>query len=162
MHVPQRGDEEATDLERHLVRHDRRPRRPWLARSPRRRSPPGAGAGSGGRPQVHETDGAESSQEKSCEKSRQDARQENRQTESPDSSEKDGQQGKESCGEEARQKETEEITKKMKKLNVGIVGYGFMGRAHSNAYRKVNNFFDLQYQPVLKAVCARSAGNAKA
>jgi len=50
----------------------------------------------------------------------------------------------------------------MKKLNVGIVGYGFMGRAHSNAYRKVNNFFDLQYQPVLKAVCARSAGNAKA
>ena len=50
----------------------------------------------------------------------------------------------------------------MKKLNVGIVGYGFMGRAHSNAYRKVNNFFDLKYQPVLKAACARSAGNAKA
>src|SRR6266699_3452218 len=50
----------------------------------------------------------------------------------------------------------------MKKLNVGIVGYGFMGRAHSNAYRKVNNFFDLKYQPVLKAACARSADNAKA
>src|SRR6266480_2967591 len=50
----------------------------------------------------------------------------------------------------------------MKKLNIGIVGYGFMGRAHSNAYRKVNNFFDLNYQPVLKAVCARSADNAKA
>src|SRR6266542_3793237 len=50
----------------------------------------------------------------------------------------------------------------MKKLNVGIIGYGFMGRAHSNAYRKVNNFFDLDYQPVLKAVCARSAENAKA
>jgi len=50
----------------------------------------------------------------------------------------------------------------MKKLNVGIIGYGFMGRAHSNAYRKVNNFFDLKYQPVLKAVCARSADNAKA
>src|SRR5438128_3443440 len=49
----------------------------------------------------------------------------------------------------------------MKKLNVGIVGYGFMGRAHSNAYRKVNNFFDLNYQPVLKAACARSADNAK-
>ena len=41
-------------------------------------------------------------------------------------------------------------------LNVGMIGYGFMGRAHSNAYRKVNNFFDLEYQPVLKAVCARS------
>src|SRR5256885_2621825 len=50
----------------------------------------------------------------------------------------------------------------MKKLNVGIVGYGFMGRAHSNAYRKVNNFFDLKYQPALKAACARSANNAKA
>ena len=50
----------------------------------------------------------------------------------------------------------------MKKLNVGLIGYGFMGRTHSNAFRKVNNFFDLQYQPVLKAVCARSAENAKA
>ena len=50
----------------------------------------------------------------------------------------------------------------MKKLNVGIIGYGFMGRAHSNAYRKVNNFFDLKYQPILKAACARSADNAKA
>ena len=37
-----------------------------------------------------------------------------------------------------------------------------MGRAHSNAYRKVNNFFDLEYQPVLKAVCARSAEKLQA
>ena len=43
----------------------------------------------------------------------------------------------------------------MKKLNIGLIGYGFMGRAHSNAFRKVSNFFDLDYQPVLKAVCAR-------
>src|SRR5213083_518829 len=50
----------------------------------------------------------------------------------------------------------------MKKLNIGIIGYGFMGRAHSNAYLKVNHFFDLTYQPVLKAACARSADNAKA
>src|SRR5213592_2335520 len=50
----------------------------------------------------------------------------------------------------------------MKKLNIGIVGYGFMGRAHSNAYRKVNNFFDLKHRPVLKAACARSADNARA
>lgn len=49
----------------------------------------------------------------------------------------------------------------MKKLNVGLIGYGFMGRTHSNAYRKVNNFFDLDYQPVLKAVCARDAGKAR-
>jgi len=42
-----------------------------------------------------------------------------------------------------------------KTLNIGMLGYGFMGRAHSNAYRKVNQFFDLEYQPVLKACCAR-------
>ncbi len=44
-----------------------------------------------------------------------------------------------------------------KPLNVGMIGYGFMGRAHSNAYRKVNNFFDLQHRVVLKAACARDA-----
>ncbi len=44
----------------------------------------------------------------------------------------------------------------MKNLNIGLIGYGFMGRAHSNAYRKVNQFFDLDHQPVLKAICARS------
>src|SRR5438309_2277774 len=49
----------------------------------------------------------------------------------------------------------------MKKLNIGMIGYGFMGRAHSNAYRKVSNFFDLEYQPVLKAACARDAGKVK-
>ena len=40
-------------------------------------------------------------------------------------------------------------------LNVGLIGYGFMGRAHSNAYCKVNHFFDLETRPVLKAACAR-------
>jgi predicted dehydrogenase len=50
----------------------------------------------------------------------------------------------------------------MKPLNIGLIGYGFMGRAHSNAYRKVSNFFDLEYQPVLKAICARNADNAAA
>ncbi|HYV30393.1 MAG TPA: Gfo/Idh/MocA family oxidoreductase, partial [Candidatus Binatia bacterium] len=49
-----------------------------------------------------------------------------------------------------------------KKLNVGLIGYGFMGRTHSNAFGKVNQFFDLEYQPVLKAVCGRDAGKAKA
>ncbi|HTM47896.1 MAG TPA: Gfo/Idh/MocA family oxidoreductase [Bryobacteraceae bacterium] len=53
------------------------------------------------------------------------------------------------------------MTKK-KKLNVGLVGYGFMGRTHSNAFGKVNTFFDLDYQPVLKAVCARDEGKVKA
>src|SRR5207245_2092770 len=48
-----------------------------------------------------------------------------------------------------------------KKLNVGMIGYGFMGRAHSNADLKVSNFFDLEYQPVVKAACARDAGKVK-
>lgn len=48
-----------------------------------------------------------------------------------------------------------------KPLNVGMIGYGFMGRAHSNAYRKVNHFFDLEYRPVLKACCARNAEKVK-
>ena len=46
-----------------------------------------------------------------------------------------------------------------KKLNVAMIGYGFMGRAHSNAYRKVNQFFDLTYEPVMKVVCARNQAN---
>src|SRR5579864_3561634 len=49
-----------------------------------------------------------------------------------------------------------------KKLNIGLVGYGFMGRTHSNAFHQVNHFFDLEYQPVLKAVCARDADKARA
>lgn len=48
-----------------------------------------------------------------------------------------------------------------KKLNVGIVGYGFMGRAHSNAFRKAGNFFPLEHEIVLKAACARSEVKAK-
>jgi predicted dehydrogenase len=48
-----------------------------------------------------------------------------------------------------------------KPLNVGMIGYGFMGRAHSNAYLQVNHFFDLQYRPVLKTACARSADKVK-
>src|SRR5438045_3174588 len=50
----------------------------------------------------------------------------------------------------------------MKKLNVGLIGCGFMGRAHSNAYRQVGKFYDLAYEPVLKASCARDAVKLKA
>jgi len=49
-----------------------------------------------------------------------------------------------------------------KKLNVGLIGYGFMGRTHSNAYRKVVNFFDVPYEPVLQVVCGLEDGVAKA
>jgi myo-inositol 2-dehydrogenase/D-chiro-inositol 1-dehydrogenase len=50
----------------------------------------------------------------------------------------------------------------MKTLNVGMIGYGFMGRAHSNAFRKVRNFFPGELQPVLKAACGRDAAKTKA
>jgi predicted dehydrogenase len=50
----------------------------------------------------------------------------------------------------------------MKKMNVGMVGYGFMGRTHSNAFLKVANFFDLPFQPVLKTICARNEDRVKA
>src|SRR6266540_2212387 len=48
-----------------------------------------------------------------------------------------------------------------KHLNIGLVGYGFMGRAHSNAFLQAGRFFDLPYSPTLKAVCARNAERAK-
>jgi predicted dehydrogenase len=43
-----------------------------------------------------------------------------------------------------------------------MVGYGFMGRAHSNGYSQANHFFDLKYKPVLQAVAARNAEKARA
>ena len=51
----------------------------------------------------------------------------------------------------------------MKELNIGLIGYGFMGRTHSNGYKRVNDFFpELGLRPVLKAVCGRNAENAQA
>jgi predicted dehydrogenase len=50
----------------------------------------------------------------------------------------------------------------MKKLKIGMVGYGFMGRTHSNAFRQAGKFFDLPYEPVLKTICARNAERANA
>jgi predicted dehydrogenase len=48
-------------------------------------------------------------------------------------------------------------------LNVGMIGYGFMAKAHSNAWRRVANFFpELEHRPALKAVAARTEGKVKA
>src|SRR5437773_1779776 len=46
-------------------------------------------------------------------------------------------------------------------LKIGLVGYRFMGRAHSNAFLQAARFFDLPYRPVLKALCARNAERAR-
>jgi len=42
-----------------------------------------------------------------------------------------------------------------KTLNVGMIGYKFMGRAHSNAWLKADKFFDLKARPILKVICGR-------
>lgn len=50
-----------------------------------------------------------------------------------------------------------------KKLRVGMIGYGFMGKAHSNAYRQVAKFFPgLAHEPELAVLCARNAERARA
>ena len=49
----------------------------------------------------------------------------------------------------------------MKELRIGMIGYGFMGKAHSNAYLQASRFFKSSHKPVLKALCARNAEKAK-
>ncbi|MCW5965098.1 MAG: Gfo/Idh/MocA family oxidoreductase [Bryobacterales bacterium] len=49
-----------------------------------------------------------------------------------------------------------------KELRIGMIGYGFMGRAHSNAYKRLNDFFPVEHRPVLKAVCGRNTEKAAA
>ena len=48
-----------------------------------------------------------------------------------------------------------------KPLNIAVLGCGFMGRTHSNAYSQVNHFFDREHQPVLKACYGREEDRAK-
>ncbi len=49
-----------------------------------------------------------------------------------------------------------------KEINVGLIGCGFMGRAHSNAYKDVSMFFDLDGVPVMKAICGIPESAVKA
>jgi len=49
----------------------------------------------------------------------------------------------------------------MNKLNVAIIGHNFMGKAHSNAWKKAPYFFDMEAEPALKVVCGRQAGSLK-
>jgi predicted dehydrogenase len=50
----------------------------------------------------------------------------------------------------------------MKDLRVGLIGCGFMGRTHSNAHRRLNNFFPVERRSVLKAICDTNEAKAKA
>src|SRR5688572_20238504 len=56
----------------------------------------------------------------------------------------------------------EETTMTKPELNVAMIGYDFMGRAHSNAWRQVGHFFpDLPAKPVLKVVVGRTEAKVK-
>jgi len=49
-----------------------------------------------------------------------------------------------------------------KKVNVALFGTKFMGKAHSNAFRKVGMFFDLKAEPVMKVLVGRDPEDTKA
>jgi predicted dehydrogenase len=48
-----------------------------------------------------------------------------------------------------------------KNLNIAMIGGGFMGRMHSNAYRQANSFFESGHAAVMKVVSIRDAAKAK-
>jgi len=48
-----------------------------------------------------------------------------------------------------------------REINIGLIGSRFMGKAHSNAYRRVSEFFDLPVTPVLHTICGRDAQELK-
>jgi len=43
-----------------------------------------------------------------------------------------------------------------KELRVAIIGYNFMGKAHSNAWLQASRFFDIPMKPVLQVACGRN------
>lgn len=45
-----------------------------------------------------------------------------------------------------------------KKLRIGMIGYNFMGKAHSNAWRQAGFFFDLPAELELATICGRTPG----
>lgn len=49
----------------------------------------------------------------------------------------------------------------MKELNVAMVGGGFMGKAHSNAWKNAAHFFELKAPPVMKVICDQNEAAAK-
>jgi predicted dehydrogenase len=50
----------------------------------------------------------------------------------------------------------------MAEIGVGMVGYKFMGRTHSNAYRQVAHFFDVDPVPKMRVLCGRDEAGVKA
>lgn len=55
---------------------------------------------------------------------------------------------------EARAAQNDGVSKP--KITIGLIGYQFMGKAHSNAYRQVGRFFDLPVDVRMKTICGRN------
>ena len=49
----------------------------------------------------------------------------------------------------------------MQRLNIAMIGYRFMGKAHSNAWRQVSRFFDVPCEPMMKVICGRNEPDVK-
>jgi predicted dehydrogenase len=49
----------------------------------------------------------------------------------------------------------------MPEVNVALIGYAFMGRAHSNAWRQVSRFLSPKLTPRLRVICGRDQANVK-
>ncbi|MCF2501131.1 Gfo/Idh/MocA family protein [Dyadobacter chenhuakuii] len=50
-----------------------------------------------------------------------------------------------------------------KEIRIALIGTGLMGRTHSNGYKRIGDFFpELEYRPVLKAVCSRNEEKVRA
>lgn len=47
-------------------------------------------------------------------------------------------------------------------IAIGMIGYKFMGKAHSNAYRQINQFFDLPLRTRLKTIVGRDTAKVAA
>lgn len=53
------------------------------------------------------------------------------------------------------------MVKEKKKVRIGMIGYKFMGKAHSHAYRDVPFYFDTNVEPVMQAICGRNEDAVK-
>ena len=51
---------------------------------------------------------------------------------------------------------------KKRSLRVGLIGYNFMGKAHSNAWRQAGRFFDLPAEIEMRTLCGRSPAGVNA
>ena len=50
----------------------------------------------------------------------------------------------------------------VRKIHVALVGYQFMGKAHSNAYRQMPHFFNPSALPVMQVICGRNQAGVSA